>query len=460
MNLKPVKIHLVVGLVFLSIFLFLMSVRTGLLPGRFGRRAPVSLVPADGARLPDRDSWMNILHGGRKIGYSHSRFFSLDDGGYGVEDNMFLRLVTMGIPNDVRMKTSAVLNNDFTVNSFQLSVSSGLFSFSARGVVSGSIVRIDTTAGGKKSQSMEIPLSEKPYTSSGLFNVVANSGLAPGESATFTVFDPSVMASVPLVVTVAGKEKIEAAGRRVMATKVSMEARGIRQYAWIGEDGDVLREEGPMGMVMVKTTRHDAVSGGIEAPQDITKLASVRSNVKLPDPQRLKVLKVLITGISSAGKEALSGGRQSFSGDMLTIRRESLDGLENTGFKSARYDKWLRPGPFIQSDDSEIRSVSERVVSGKRSAREKASSLVEWVYRNIEKKPVLSLPNALSTLQNRQGDCNEHATLLAGFSRATGIPAKSEKKPEGRWKGTLDAVGGFAKNRWNTGKDRDRPGLP
>ncbi len=41
--------------------------------------------------------------------------------------------------------------------------------------------------------------------------------------------------------------------------------------------------------------------------------------------------------------------------------------------------------------------------------------ICEWVYQNIEKRPVLSVSNALETLENRMGDCNEHAVLFAAL---------------------------------------------
>ena len=57
----------------------------------------------------------------------------------------------------------------------------------------------------------------------------------------------------------------------------------------------------------------------------------------------------------------------------------------------------------------------------------KAGKLVDWVHKNLEKRPVLSVPNALETLENRIGDCNEHAVLLAAFARAAGIPAEDAR---------------------------------
>ena len=49
---------------------------------------------------------------------------------------------------------------------------------------------------------------------------------------------------------------------------------------------------------------------------------------------------------------------------------------------------------------------------------------MRWVYSNIEKKPTLSIPSALEVLKTRQGDCNEHAVLMAALCRAKEIPAK------------------------------------
>jgi len=67
---------------------------------------------------------------------------------------------------------------------------------------------------------------------------------------------------------------------------------------------------------------------------------------------------------------------------------------------------------------------------------------MDWIHKNIEKRPVLSLPDALSTLENREGDCNENAVLLAALARAAGIPAKVEA-------GLVYLKGRFYYHAWN-----------
>jgi transglutaminase-like putative cysteine protease len=67
---------------------------------------------------------------------------------------------------------------------------------------------------------------------------------------------------------------------------------------------------------------------------------------------------------------------------------------------------------------------------------------VTWVNEKIQKRPVLSVPNALETLQHKVGDCNEHAVLLAALARASGIPAQVEA-------GLVYQRGRFYYHAWN-----------
>ena len=103
---------------------------------------------------------------------------------------------------------------------------------------------------------------------------------------------------------------------------------------------------------------------------------------------------------------------------------------------------FLKPGPFIQSDDIRIQTLAQEITGGQITAMEKVRQLVAWVHQHIDKRPVLSLPDALSTLENRVGDCNEHAVLLAALARAAGIPCRLEA-------GLVYLEGRFYYHAWN-----------
>jgi len=210
-----------------------------------------------------------------------------------------------------------------------------------------------------------------------------------------------------------------------------MQFKGARQEAWIGAGGELLLQKGLLGIRMEQTSRVEALNlAGLTASDDLTKTASVPLNRPLPNPTALQSLSVRIGGGSVEAVD-LAGGRQSYADGVLSIRKESLEGLaeslapETLGRLETVF---LRPEPLIQSDHEKIRTLAEHILSPAPAADplEKARRLIGWVQANIDKRPVVSMPDALSTLENRMGDCNEHAVLLAALARAAGIPARIE----------------------------------
>jgi len=89
-----------------------------------------------------------------------------------------------------------------------------------------------------------------------------------------------------------------------------------------------------------------------------------------------------------------------------------------------------------------MKTQVEKIVFHTDSPQIKLQKIVQWVYRSIEKKPVLSVPNALEVLKSKQGDCNEHAVLTAALLRAAGIPAQIET-------GLVYLNGRFYYHTWN-----------
>ena len=160
---------------------------------------------------------------------------------------------------------------------------------------------------------------------------------------------------------------------------------------------------------------------------------------------QLDRLKVEIEGINYQDVY-LHGGRQTLVGNMLTVNMESISDLPanfNTNDLDILKKIFLQPSPFIQSDHKKIKMLAKEIVGNNDDfALNKAKKLMDWVHRNIRKRPVLSLPDALSTLENREGDCNEHAVLMAALTRAAGIPARVEA-------GLVYLKGRFYYHAWN-----------
>ncbi|MFC1811562.1 transglutaminase-like domain-containing protein [Thermodesulfobacteriota bacterium] len=423
------------------VFAVLFAFRLDLFNTFYAKQYEIPVSPVN--PMEDRDSWMNIFQGGRKIGFSHSTFLKKEKG-YELKEILFMRINTMGLVQDIRLETRGRLNDDYSLSSFDFEIGSGRFHFSAKGAVTDHILSIKTGSSGSAGH-IDIELKEKLYLTAGIVDSVMASGLMPGDRRTFQVFDPATMGQEPVIISVMDKEDIQNMGIKKRATKVSLTFKGMTQLAWIGEDGQVLKEKGFLGIILEKTTRDDALFGlPVQSSQDLTRVASIPSNIVLDEVGQLNRLKVEIGGIKSDDL-FLDGGRQTFRDHLLSIQKESLSGLPTVlDLKEIQETagEFIAPSPFIQSDHPAIQSLAEKIVSENDTPSEKAQKLLDWIHKNIEKRPVLSLPDALSTLENRVGDCNEHAVLLAALARATGIPAKVEA-------GLVYLKGRFYYHAWN-----------
>jgi len=155
-------------------------------------------------------------------------------------------------------------------------------------------------------------------------------------------------------------------------------------------------------------------------------------------------LKVEIEGIET-GPLMMNGERQMFENRILTIRKESLLDLPDNPYTKQTERFWLyflKPTQFIQSDNKKVIDIATKTTNPSDPPLIKAKKIMKWINANIEKRPVISLPDAVSTLENKAGDCNEHAVLMAALSRAAGIPAKIES-------GLVYLNGRFYYHAWN-----------
>ncbi|MBW1814607.1 MAG: transglutaminase domain-containing protein, partial [Deltaproteobacteria bacterium] len=288
-------------------------------------------------------------------------------------------------------------------------------------------------------------LQKKPYLIAGILNTIRMSDIKPGKEYIYDIFDPATMGQEPVNIKIMDIEDIRIMDKTVKASIISMDFKGAKQLVWLDKNGDVLKEEGLLGITLIKTTPEDARSNlAVQASDDLVEIVSIAANVPLNETDTLSKLEVEISG-TTINNAYLNGGRQILNGNILMIQKESLQNLPlsfDTNNLTKDEINFLKPTPFIQSDHKKIRDLTNKIVSDKDTPLEKTRKLLFWIHKNIDKKPVVSLPDALSTLENRMGDCNEHAALMAAFARAEGIPAKIEA-------GLVYLNGRFYYHAWN-----------
>ena len=372
------------------------------------------------------ETWMNIYQKGNKIGVSHRTFTSKENLIH-FSETVFLQINTMGITQALNISTQSKLNPDMTISSFNFDLTSNLFRFNAHGQVDENKLILFTGTPGEQSKN-EIALKDIPRLGGSIYDAAFSAGLEKDNVRSFIIFDPSTLANTSIKVTRNADEIIPIMGKRILTQKYCADFMGTKNCAWIDKTGEVLKETGILGLSMEKVSEDKAREGiSTQNSIDFTQIASISSNKEIAEPEKLTAIKIKIGGIKNVPIH-LAGDRQLFRQNVLTITKEKLPSTAVGKIDiPENISVFIRPSPLIQSDHTEIIAQAQKIVLVADSPQEKVRKIVNWVYTNVEKKPILSIPNALEVLKNKVGDCNEHAVLTAHCCVPPEFPRKSKR---------------------------------
>lgn len=373
-----------------------------------------------------KGQWMGLYYKGEKTGYSHRKVEKAGEG-YKISEKTKMRLNVMNVQKDIETFTAAYLGSDMKLRSFDFMLNSDM-TMNIKGRVEGKNLKVSLETAGTKSEQV-IALKDEPFLNLSVIPNILREGIKPDQKISMSVIDPMTMTQERILIKVEGKE-------RIMSMKVMREVfrlkgsfKGIEFSVWFTENGEVLREESPLGFVMIKESEADVIQIGKPSIDIITQVA-VPFNLKLP--YDTKYLRVKLSGINLKVLE-LDGGRQNLKGDVLEIKKEEIQSsrhrraAEATKFKVESLkslEGYLESTMFIQSKDPEIISLAKEIVKDEKDTLKKARLLYVWVYRNIRKTPAITIPMATEVLRSRRGDCNEHTTLYTALARSAGIPTR------------------------------------
>jgi hypothetical protein len=206
-----------------------------------------------------------------------------------------------------------------------------------------------------------------------------------------------------------------------------MEHEYFQMKVYVDTAGKIHREESFPGLILVSDISGATCSENDQQhpPLDIARLSRISVFRKIQNPRYCDYVKLRVHGINMAELDP-GTERQIIAGEILEVRRENLSAIIPYGvpYKEKQYLNYLISTPFIQSDHPAIRSLALEIIGSQKDAKTATYLLTKWVFENIEKIPLISNPDAIEILEQRKGDCNEHAVLLAALLRSAGIPAR------------------------------------
>ncbi len=373
----------------------------------------------------DSEQWMDILLKGRKAGYAVTKVKRLS-GQFEVNERIFLILNLMGSTRKILSTTRAQVDEGFRVTSFTFSLSSELIDFRVSGRIEGNDLFVSMGQEGK-GDVKRIRLPAKPMINAGVSQYFRSRQLKVGATFSFPLLDPVSMTTNQAIIKVVGKEEITLNGQTYNAFRLEMRFLGKPLIFWLDEQGNSLKEEGFMGFTLVRTTPSRALAGLDSSMRvDFYDVSAIKVARELENPREASYLTVRFDQLPSS--IPIDGARQIAKGGILKVVKERPPFAASYHIPYRGGDEevmpYLRPEALLQSGDEEIISAAKEIVGRTTKPHEAAKMLMEWVYKNIEKTPLVSIPDAKQILRHRKGDCNEHATLLTALLRAVGIPAR------------------------------------
>ena len=376
-----------------------------------------------GNRIPLGERWMGIYFKGAKIGYAHETIQGQEHG-YSIREKISMKLLVLGHSQQVDMVTECIADRRFNLQSFNFDLLTGSTQMKIDGQLVGRKLALKVHSGGRVTERA-VSFDHIPFLTNNLRPFMVQRGLKPDMRYRVSIFDPSTMSLNKVNVTVMGKEKISEGGNDLWANRLKLSYRGMGVNIWMDDEGSILKEESPMGLVLLREEKHVAQGQGFGGDVDIIQAVAVRSNIHIKNPRGVSFLRVKLKRIPLV-KFEMNDGRQKLTGNTLQILREEWPNSPSLPLPPSGKEvkEFLRPTTLIQSDHPLIQRKAEQIVGTKGGTVEAIRVMSKWVYRHIEKKPTLSLPSALEVLESGVGDCNEHAILLVALLRSLAIPSR------------------------------------
>lgn len=394
----------------------------GVLVRRAASSSSVALA-ADLAQYGSAAQWRGIYYRGDKIGFSVGQT-TPTDAGYEIREDSRMQLILLGSDIPVRLTSQATVDRAFNLKAFSFSLDPGTGPTVVEGRLDGVRLALTVrTPSGVRRETRE--LAEPPALSLNLARALAAQGLATGRTLQVSVFDPATLRNAPMTLEVQAREVVRAAGRPVPAFRVEGRLAGITTRTWITDVGEVVREESPTGLLVVRETQEQAQALAVPAAvrTDLLEAAAIvpKTPRRIDDPTTVARLRLRIDGLAGLDPADLDGAGQTEEGGTIEV-------VDPRGLASepapADLDRFRGPEPLLESDAPEIRAEAGAAVAGARAPRQRAERLLRHVNAILEKKPTVSLPSALEVLKTRIGDCNEHTALYVAMARAIGLPAR------------------------------------
>lgn len=150
-------------------------------------------------------------------------------------------------PSNLSLEGEAWIDEERGLDTFRFQLDSADMTGSIEGQVAEGMLRASITVG-EETYPLEFPVHQRLLLGYG--GVLNAPVLAPGEETTAQVFDPTTFTVKKARILCTGRENLQLAGETINALMMTSTIGGKSTQSWVSTDGQVLRAELPLGLVL------------------------------------------------------------------------------------------------------------------------------------------------------------------------------------------------------------------
>lgn len=380
---------------------------------------------------PSDDTWMTVLLDGRKIGSMHMTRRVEADRVVSTQE-LVVELSRTGIKVGLSSRETDIETVDGKPLKFESRSSISGIENVVTGVVHGDTCDVVTEVGGSE-QKRTIDWPKGALLSEGLRLAESKTALKPGEHYTELAFQAESVDAVEVVTTVGDSERVDLpdGARKLVRIEqlVKMQGAPTTTIAWVDSEQDAKKLT--MQLMGYDLTMLACSKKCAQAPNQST---DILTHALAPSPAGLSpddLHRGVVIHISPTEKSAelsfASTDEQhvtkSANGFDLRIAPVTSASPLDTESKPVAADS--QPNSWLQSDAPEVRKLAQQGIGDAKQPLAEMENLETFVRGFIRNKNLsVGYASALEVAKNPEGDCTEHAVLLAALGRSVGIPTR------------------------------------
>lgn len=385
----------------------------------------------------EHENWQVMYLSGQRIGYGRVVIRKITRG----RDTLFVTdteehvsIRRFGQQLRIQSKTHTEETEDGQLISYRFELNNPpAQSTKSTGRVEGDQLVVESTVGGR-TQTRKINWDSSVKSPAWQDRSFSDSPLKPGESRSFRTFMPEFTKVVDVKVTADDYRptKIhDGTEKSLLKVRVSQSILpGIGMRVYLDEKGEALRTEADLlGMVTYSVPREVALQEIAGAELDVATNTLIRIENPPVDLHSRKqaVYRIRTDGRNPAEFLPATQWQQvtPIDDETATLTVTAQTPPRNIQPSTASQKEFVESTQFLQAKDSRVQEHARRATAGSTDPGTIAVRMEQYVHKELKKKNFsTALASAAEVAKSMEGDCTEHACLLAAMLRVEKIPSR------------------------------------